>query len=108
MELVSPDNLAAEGGSAALAATVEAVLEMVEGALDAAGEAAWNYPPALAGRVYAQLLRAAFDPLAGGHLPLLTPHRRVKYQERIPPPSLVTCFKGASHRQCLTVNIFIT
>ena len=66
MDLATPEHLAAEGGGAALAATVEAVVEMVEGALDAAGEGAWSYPPALAGRVYAQLLRAAFDPLEVG------------------------------------------
>ena len=117
MELVSPDNLAAEGGAAALAATVEAVLEMVEGALDAAGEAAWNYPPPLAGRMYAQLLRAAFDPLAGRRLlrsrSAHTPHHRVtKHQNSPPPPppSRFTRFKGAAlpltHHRCPTVNTY--
>ena len=53
---------------ASLATTSEAVLEMVEGALDAAGEGAWSYPPALAGRVYAALLSAAFDPFDEGSL----------------------------------------
>ena len=55
-----------DGGLEALAATTEALSEMIESALDALGPRAWRYPPALAGRVYAQLLRASFDPVDEG------------------------------------------
>ena len=62
---------------ATLSSTVEAVVEMVESCLDArattqsrlgSGANAWRYPPALAGRAYARLLDAAFDPLDEGAL----------------------------------------
>ena len=51
----------------ALASAVEALVEMVESSLDAHAHA-WRYPPALAGRAYARLLEAAFDPLDEGAL----------------------------------------
>jgi hypothetical protein len=53
----------------ALASTVEALVEMIESCLDSNGlRNAWRYPPALAGRAYARLLDAAFDPLDEGAL----------------------------------------
>ena len=68
VSILSDDLIVAEGGLEALASTTEAVVEMVEGALDAAGERAWRYPLALAGRAHAALLRGAFDPLDEGAL----------------------------------------
>ena len=66
MSLLDDALVVVDGGLEALAATTEALSEMIESALDALGPRAWRYPPALAGRVYAQLLRASFDPVDEG------------------------------------------
>ena len=69
MSILSDDLIVAEGGLEALASTTEAVVEMVEGALDARASARGVPALALAGRAHAALLRGAFDPLDEGLWP---------------------------------------
>ena len=72
----SDDGVFAALDEETLASTVEALVEMVESCLDARERErwggtranAWRYPPALAGRAYARLLDAVFDPLDEGAL----------------------------------------